>query len=86
MNLLRHTDEVNTSGFSILSDIYTQEEIEKIIDVIDDADISGDKFRKSANLFAIRQFLRRFLMYRHIFSMHSLKRLLRLFSAEIISS
>jgi len=58
MDLLRHINEVNASGFSILSDIYSQEEIEKIIGVIDDADISGDKFRKSANLFAIRQFLK----------------------------
>lgn len=56
--MLEHKNEVDTTGFSILPDIFSPVEIAAIIDVIDRADTSGDTFRKSAHLFAIRQFLK----------------------------
>ena len=45
-------------GFSVISDIYSPEEIAAIGAVIDRADTSKPTFRKSSELFAIRQFLK----------------------------
>ncbi len=50
--------KVNKSGFTIVEEIYTKKEIDNIIAVIDNADKSKDTFRKAADLFAIRQFLK----------------------------
>ena len=47
-----------TQGFIVLNEIYTAEELEQLISVIDVADQSGDTFRKTDDLFAIRQFLK----------------------------
>jgi ectoine hydroxylase-related dioxygenase (phytanoyl-CoA dioxygenase family) len=46
-------------GFVILRNIYSKLEIDQIIHVIDHADTTKDTFRKSADLFAIRQFLKK---------------------------
>ncbi|RYD54852.1 MAG: phytanoyl-CoA dioxygenase [Sphingobacteriales bacterium] len=45
-------------GFNIVNDIYTPAEIQQIIDAIERADTSQPTFRKSADLFAVRQFLK----------------------------
>lgn len=50
--------EIKENGFSILDDIYSDTEIQQLLTVIEDADTSGETFRKSENLFAIRQFLK----------------------------
>lgn len=50
--------EISTQGFSIIPNIYNDKEIEQILDVINQVDTSKETFRKSANLFAIRQFLK----------------------------
>lgn len=47
-------DEV---GFSIVNNIYTEEEIAKMLTVIVNANSDKSTFRKSEDLFAIRQFL-----------------------------
>ncbi len=49
---------LSQTGFATLSNIYTNEEIENILSVIDSADSSNSPFRKSKDLFAIRQFLK----------------------------
>jgi len=51
--------EINTEGFAIINDVYTKNEIEKLISLIEN--ITENKttnatFRKSKDLFAIRQF------------------------------
>jgi len=51
-------DEISTEGFSIIPNIYDDEEIAKILNVINQVDTSKETFRKSADLFAIRQFLK----------------------------
>lgn len=48
-------DSLNNKGFSIVEGIYTDTEIESIISCIDKADQTNTTFRKSADLFAIRQ-------------------------------
>jgi ectoine hydroxylase-related dioxygenase (phytanoyl-CoA dioxygenase family) len=50
--------EISTQGFSIIPNIYNDDEIEQILNVINQADPSKETFRKSADLFAIRQFLK----------------------------
>lgn len=44
-------------GFSLTPDIYTHEEIDRIVAIIDNVDQSHTAFRKSKDLFAIRRFL-----------------------------
>lgn len=50
--------EITEEGFAIVEGIYSDAEIKDIFRVIDSTDTSGDTFRKSAGLFAIRQFLK----------------------------
>lgn len=59
MNTLNnHKIEIDELGFTTIGNIYSEEEINQIIDVINDVDTSNDTFRKSSDLFAIRQFLK----------------------------
>ncbi|MGQ2985125.1 phytanoyl-CoA dioxygenase family protein [Flavobacterium sp.] len=53
---VRH--EITKEGFAVINDIYTNAEIEGILSAIERADTSGDTFRRSVHLFAIRQFLK----------------------------
>ena len=46
------------NGVSIVNNIYSAEEVARILAVIDQADTSNDTFRKTTDLFAIRQFLK----------------------------
>ena len=50
--------EIERQGFAIAENIYNKSEIEALITKIETADTSAETFRKSANLFAIRQFLK----------------------------
>ncbi|RZL32625.1 MAG: phytanoyl-CoA dioxygenase, partial [Pedobacter sp.] len=50
--------EIETNGYSIVQNIYTKQEIEKILELINKVDSTKSTFRKSADLFAIRQFLK----------------------------
>lgn len=56
--MYKHKTEILRNGFTVLNDIYTEDEVNKIAYIIDTADTSGETFRKSADLFAIRQFLK----------------------------
>lgn len=53
-----HQSEIQELGFTVINGIYSEEEIQKIIDKIENVDQSNDTFRKSKDLFAIRQFLK----------------------------
>lgn len=53
-----HTTELLNNGFTIIKNIYTQLQTEAIVAVIENADQTKTTFRKSADLFAIRQFLK----------------------------
>ncbi|MCH5596508.1 phytanoyl-CoA dioxygenase family protein [Niabella ginsengisoli] len=57
--LQMYRNEISELGFSIIENIYSPCEIEKIIGCIDQAALSNrETFRKSSDLFAIRQFLK----------------------------
>ncbi|MDF2553403.1 MAG: phytanoyl-CoA dioxygenase [Chryseobacterium sp.] len=58
LNLPQHKNTIADKGFSVISNVFSEEEIEKIIEVIQNIDTSKDTFRKSEDLFAIRQFLK----------------------------
>lgn len=55
-----HQTQLNISrnGFEIIEDIYSSEEIQQILEMINQADSDKETFRKSAGIFAIRQFLK----------------------------
>lgn len=56
---MNYTSEINSEGFAIINNIYSENEIEKLISLIEDVtenDSENATFRKSQDLFAIRQF------------------------------
>ncbi len=56
--LQNHKTETSEKGFTIINDVFSDKEINQIIDVIESIDTSKENFRKSEDLFAIRQFLK----------------------------
>ena len=58
MAFTKYKTEVENNGFSIINDMYTAAEVAQILFVIEQADASGETFRKSTEVFAIRQFLK----------------------------
>ncbi|NHQ68294.1 phytanoyl-CoA dioxygenase family protein [Elizabethkingia miricola] len=55
---LQHKNKIQESGFTTIDQVYTDEEVQSILGKIEQADNSKDTFRKSKDLFAIRQFLK----------------------------
>ena len=58
MNLETHRQEIIENGFTVINDIFTATEIEQILALVENANTTNPTFRKSADLFAIRQFLK----------------------------
>lgn len=58
MNLQNHKNLIQANGFTVINNIFSEDEIEKISEVIQNIDTSKETFRKSEDLFAIRQFLK----------------------------
>ncbi|GAB4034634.1 phytanoyl-CoA dioxygenase family protein [Spirosoma gilvum] len=50
--------ELSENGFSVVDSIYSEDEVQTILTAINSIDTSRDNFRKSNDLFAIRQFLK----------------------------
>ncbi len=57
-NLEQNKTELNLLGFSVINNVYNKSEIEIICNFIDKLDTSNPIFRKTEDLFAIRQFLK----------------------------
>ena len=57
-NLENNKSHILEYGFTVINDIFSKKEVEKIIDILENMDTSRDNFRKSDDLFAIRQFLK----------------------------
>ncbi|MEO7977059.1 phytanoyl-CoA dioxygenase family protein [Flavobacterium sp.] len=54
-----YADQINTEGFTIIDNVYTNDEIEELILIIEsvtESEVENTTFRKSQDLFAIRQF------------------------------
>lgn len=69
----RHKIEISENGFTTVDDIYSEKEIEEILLTIDQVDKDKETFRKSADLFAIRQFLKEIPATRHLVFNDNLK-------------
>lgn len=54
----QHSQSLSSQGFTTIPAIYLSAEVTQILDLIQQADTSKDTFRKSSDLFAIRQFLK----------------------------
>lgn len=57
-NIDEHKGDLLKNGFTILNHIYSIEEVNKIGSIIDNVDKTNETFRKSKDLFAVRQFLK----------------------------
>lgn len=70
-DLVTHRQDLNANGFTIINDVFSDTAVAALIDLIEQADTSRSTFRKSADLFAIRQFLKEIPeTIPHIFTEH----------------
>lgn len=58
MNLKNHKNVIQENGFTVIGNIFSDDEIQRISEAIQNIDTSKETFRKSEDLFAIRQFLK----------------------------
>lgn len=77
MNLQQHKNTIADKGFSVISNIFSTEEIEKISKVIQNIDTSKETFRKSEDLFAIRQFLKEIPQVKDLIFNENLKTIIK---------
>jgi ectoine hydroxylase-related dioxygenase (phytanoyl-CoA dioxygenase family) len=56
--MLPYQNDLYNNGFAIIENVYNKHELSAITSVIDNADQSNATFRKTEDLFAIRQFLK----------------------------
>lgn len=70
------------NGFSVVDNIYSAEEVQNILKAIDNADKSNDTFRKTTDLFAIRQFLKEVPSTFDLIFTDNLKSIIRQFLGE----
>ncbi|SFD31808.1 Phytanoyl-CoA dioxygenase (PhyH) [Chitinophaga sp. CF118] len=58
MDVINNKEEIEKIGFTVINNVFTEEETEHLINVIQQADSTKETFRKTKDLFAIRQFLK----------------------------
>ncbi|MDM1556657.1 MULTISPECIES: phytanoyl-CoA dioxygenase family protein [Chryseobacterium] len=58
INLEPYKSHIEKYGFSVIDEVFSDAEVAQIIHVLDNIDTSKENFRKSEDLFAIRQFLK----------------------------
>ncbi|MDF2455576.1 MAG: phytanoyl-CoA dioxygenase [Cytophagaceae bacterium] len=75
-------DQLSIQGFTVLSTIYSEEEINKLLHLIEQVDSSKQTFRKSADLFAIRQFLKEIPPIQELIFNQKLQHVIREFFGE----
>lgn len=73
----KHKIDFAQNGFTIVDKIYSDKEIEQILWTIDQADDNKETFRKSAELFAIRQFLNEIPEIKNLVFNNNLKSLVK---------
>lgn len=81
-NVANHKAELEKKGYTILPGIFSSEEINRLISIIQSADESGDAFRKSADLFAIRQFVKQIPAIKNLIFNAQLKLIINDFFGE----
>jgi ectoine hydroxylase-related dioxygenase (phytanoyl-CoA dioxygenase family) len=58
-SLTKYKSEITENGFAIISDVYTENEVHRILKCIDQSEQHEDSIVKTAELFAIRQLLKK---------------------------
>ena len=53
-----HKHEIIHSGFTVIDNVFSEKDVDLIIETIQKTDTSKPTFRKTNDLFAIRQFLK----------------------------
>ncbi|MCJ8155486.1 phytanoyl-CoA dioxygenase family protein [Chryseobacterium sp. SSA4.19] len=66
MDLEQHKNLMTENGFTVINAVFSDEEVERIGEIIQHIDTSKETFRKSEDLFAIRQFLKEIPDIRHL--------------------
>lgn len=77
INLQTYKNELTDNGFAVINNIFSEEEIKNISEVILNIDTSKDTFRKSEDLFAIRQFLKEIPEVKDLIFNENLKTIIR---------
>ncbi len=60
MNYKKNKIELEENGYSVLTDLYSDDEISEILTCIENAEQNGNSFMKTKDLFAIRQLIKNF--------------------------
>lgn len=58
MNCEKNKMELEENGYSVLTDLYSDNEISGILSCIENAEQDGNSFMKTKDLFAIRQLIK----------------------------
>lgn len=77
INLQTYKNELTDNGFAVINNIFSEEEIKNISEVILNIDTSKDTFRKSEDLFAIRQFLKEIPEVKDLIFNENLRKVIR---------
>lgn len=76
MNLDHHKNSIQENGFTVINNVFSEEEIKKIGEIIQNIDTSKETFRKSDDLFAIRQFLKEIPQVRELVFNENIKNII----------
>nr|WP_315026611.1 phytanoyl-CoA dioxygenase family protein [uncultured Chryseobacterium sp.] len=76
-NLELYKSHIDEYGFSVINSIFSADEVEKITGVLDRIDTSRENFRKSEDLFAIRQFLKEIPEVRNLIFNENIKKVVK---------
>jgi hypothetical protein len=57
-SLAPYKHPLQSAGYAIINEVFTEQEIAGILDIINNIDTSGPAFRKTNDLFAIRRFIK----------------------------
>lgn len=77
MNLQHYKQDIADNSFSVISNVFSEEEIERISCIINDIDTSKETFRKSEDLFAIRQFLKEIPEVKNLIFNENIKKIIK---------
>lgn len=76
-NLETYKSHIEKYGFSVINRVFSDEEVEQIIHILNQIDTSRENFRKSQDLFAIRQFLKEIPEVKNLIFNDNIKRIVK---------
>ncbi|MCQ9637200.1 phytanoyl-CoA dioxygenase family protein [Chryseobacterium sp. WG23] len=76
-NLEIYKSHILEYGFTVINTVFSEEEVGEIINVLNNIDTSRENFRKSEDLFAIRQFLKELPEIKDLIFNDNIKRVIK---------